>query len=261
MKRFRVVLRDGKSTTIRGHSLGFASDRHPRDYPYASNSLPYVRDVDGEIVFVGSFREVAYVADVEAEDLFDGPARKSDEAKSGIARWLDLVSKGVAVLSGLAVVLFVVLIATGHGSVGVIQAESALTVFAFTLIGGIVSVGGVQLFSVTASLRRASERVETIERRVGGNDNDSVRVLRTFGIDFTTDDDDLLSALQDARHSNTVLDDSLAILVGSAEFRAKVADEARWRRREGWTLAAISPNDSIHNGLIVNLLFEKALES
>lgn len=260
MRRFSVVLRDGSKTTVRGDRLRLSSDDHHqlRDFGYG-DTHPYIQNRNGDIVFAGSFREVAYVADVAAEELpVVAPPNKKEEEKSALERWFDLGSKAVAILSGLAVVAFVILIATGHGKVGTVQAESLLTIFAFTLVGGIVSIGGVQLFSFSANLRRAQQRVQVIERAVAGSGDPSVRLVRTIHYRFESDDAELVEQLQAVR-SNTLLDDYLAICAASPAFRAEIDDVARTEGHSGWTLTALSPNDNLHNGLVVNVTFERVL--
>jgi hypothetical protein len=253
MRRFRVVLRDGTRATIHGDVLGFT----PRDHPYATQHL-CIKDFDGNTVFASGSREVAYVADIDAIELPDVTAPHARDVRSSLARWLDVASKGVAILSSLAMVAFVILIATGHSHVGSVQAESLLTVFAFTLVGGIISIGGVQLFSVSANLRRANQRVEVIERTVAGSGDSNVRLVRTTQHRFETDDADTLHQLQSVR-SNNLLDDYLVICAASPTFRAEIERVARRERRNGWALTGISPNDNLQNGLVLNLTFEKAM--
>jgi hypothetical protein len=260
MRRFSITLRNGTKTTVRGDRLGLSSeDHHHRPDWGFGDTHPYIQNRNGDTVFVGSFREVAYVADIDAEELPVIPTRDKREEKAGLERWFDLGSKAVAILSGLAVVGFVILIATGHGRVGTVQAESLLTIFAFTLVGGIVSVGGVQLFSVTASLRRAKERVEVIERAVGGGGSGTpVHLVKRMSLSFHASDRGLLSELQ-AVQGNTLLEDRLVICAAHPEFLAEVDKMAGEQRRDGWALTAITPNDGLTDGLMVNLTFERAL--
>jgi len=260
MRRFKVVLRDGTVTTIRGDRLRLSPDdhHHIRDFGFGETH-PYIQNKSGEMVFAGSFHEVAYVADVDAEErpTFETPDRSED--RSALERWFDLGSKAVAILSGLAVVAFVILIASGHGKVGTVQAESLLTIFAFTLVGGIVSVGGVQLFSVTASLRRATERVEVIERTVGGGRADpTIRLVKRMSLSFHTSDRELLLAFENGQ-TNTPLEDRLVICAGHPDFLAEVEEMAGEQREDGWMLTAIAPQDGLTDGLMVWLTFEKAL--
>jgi hypothetical protein len=98
------------------------------------------------------------------------PMRLQGEAteRSTASHVLDLLSKGVSILSGLAVIAFVVLLWLGKTSIGSVQISTLLTVFGFTLVGGLVSVGGVKVFSLSASLRRAQARIERFDSVSGG---------------------------------------------------------------------------------------------
>ena len=73
---------------------------------------------------------------------------------------LDYGGKIVSILSGIAVIAFVALMWAGRTAIGSVQIGTLLTVISFTLVGGLISIGGVKMFSITANLRRAKEKIE-----------------------------------------------------------------------------------------------------
>ena len=97
------------------------------------------------------------------------PERSSDdEEPSRVMKAVEAAGKVVSLLAGVAVIVFVVMAMAGRTALAGIQIGNLLTVFGFTLIGGLVSVGGVKLFSVNASLRRAKEQVQQTVLAAGG---------------------------------------------------------------------------------------------
>ncbi|MCL3782730.1 hypothetical protein EMN47_20275 [Prolixibacteraceae bacterium JC049] len=82
--------------------------------------------------------------------------------KSRLLKNIDIISKVVSILSGLGVIVFVIFLFAGKTSIGAVQVSTLLTVISFTLIGGIVSIGGVQMFSFNASLRKNQVNLEKL---------------------------------------------------------------------------------------------------
>lgn len=94
----------------------------------------------------------------ELVSLPHGPAEPDEEASRPL-QILKIAGQAVSVLAGIAVIVFVVMALLGRATLAGVSIGNLLTVFGFTLVGGLVSVGGVKLFSVNASLRRAKERI------------------------------------------------------------------------------------------------------
>ena len=84
-------------------------------------------------------------------------------AKAGWVKALDLASKIISIVSGLAIVVFLILLIAGVSKVGNIQTDSILTIFGFTLFGGLFSVGGAELFSLSLNLRKAEQKISDYE--------------------------------------------------------------------------------------------------
>jgi hypothetical protein len=95
--------------------------------------------------------------------------QQADEGEpSRLMKVVDSAGKVVSLVAGVAVIVFVFMAITGRATVAGMQIGNLLTVFGFTLVGGLVSVGGVKLFSVNASLRRAKEQVRQTVLAAGG---------------------------------------------------------------------------------------------
>jgi hypothetical protein len=88
--------------------------------------------------------------------------------QSGWFRYVDVVGKVVSILSGLAVIAFLLLLWSGRTAIANVSIGTLLTGFSFTLIGGFISVGGVKMFSLTANLRKAQERIREVVSSAGG---------------------------------------------------------------------------------------------
>lgn len=73
------------------------------------------------------------------------------------AKWFEKTATILSIASGLAVLILVVLLTLGRVRVGPINVGHALTVLSVTLVGGLVSIGGVKIVSISASLRRAQQ--------------------------------------------------------------------------------------------------------
>lgn len=97
-----------------------------------------------------------------------GAVPSPEEPERGWVRTVDIIGKIVTALAGLGFLAFIVLMWSGQTTVASINVSLLLTIASFTLVGGFISVGGVKLFSVSASLRRARDRVETVVRTAGG---------------------------------------------------------------------------------------------
>jgi hypothetical protein len=93
--------------------------------------------------------------------LYPSPESESDRP-TAMLRFLDALGKIVSIVSGLAVITFVILVWAGKSTIGTVQIGTLLTVVSFTLIGGLVSIGGVKMFSINAHLRRARDRIERV---------------------------------------------------------------------------------------------------
>lgn len=77
-------------------------------------------------------------------------------------RWLKVVEvagKILSVLSGIVMIVFVSLLITGKDQIGTLQVTNILAIVSFTLIGGLLSIGGVNVFSINASLRRTQQQL------------------------------------------------------------------------------------------------------
>lgn len=75
---------------------------------------------------------------------------------------LDYISRGVSILSGIAVIVFIVLLWSGQTHIGSVQIGTLLTILSFTLVGGLISIGGVKMFSINANLRKTKDRIERV---------------------------------------------------------------------------------------------------
>jgi len=91
-----------------------------------------------------------------------------EEKEPGLLKTLDYVSRGVSILSGIAVIVFVALLLSGQTIIGNVQIGTLLTVLSFTLVGGLISIGGIKMFSINASLRKAREKIERVVTAAGG---------------------------------------------------------------------------------------------
>jgi hypothetical protein len=93
---------------------------------------------------------------------------ESEREEPLLLKGLDYASKGVSILSGIAVIAFVVLLWSGKTTIGSVQIGTLLTIVSFTFIGGLISIGGLKMFSINASLRKAKERIEQVITTAGG---------------------------------------------------------------------------------------------
>jgi hypothetical protein len=219
-----------------------------------------IRDRQGELVFIGSLRNLAYVADV---DIIEVPlsAREIDAKKeSAPLNWLDVASKAAAVISSLAVVALTVLLASGESEVGSVQVDSVLTIFAFTLVGGLISVGGVQLFTLSASLRRAKDRVEQVASQHGSDE--SINLISRRDVPFKLTDTDELAALSNVGSSGSDWQDALRekfqICVSSRDFPSFLEEQIERARHEGWKVTAAAVGDTLNDGLMITLTLEQS---
>jgi hypothetical protein len=86
-------------------------------------------------------------------------------------QWLKIVEaagKILSVLSGIAIIVFISLLIAGKAQIGSLQVTNLLTIMSFTLIGGLLSIGGVNVFSIKASLRRAQQQLVQVISTSGG---------------------------------------------------------------------------------------------
>jgi hypothetical protein len=93
---------------------------------------------------------------------------ESEKEEPPLLKGLDYAGRGVSILSGIAVIVFVALLWSGQATIGSVQIGTLLTIVSFTFIGGLISIGGVKMFSINASLRKAKERIEQVITTAGG---------------------------------------------------------------------------------------------
>ena len=93
---------------------------------------------------------------------------ETEKGEPTMLRVLDYISRGVSILSGIAVIVFVALLWSGQSTIGSIQIGTLLTIISFALVGGVISIGGVKMFSINASLRKSKERMERVITTAGG---------------------------------------------------------------------------------------------
>ena len=93
---------------------------------------------------------------------------ESEKEESVLLKTLDYISRGVSILSGIAVIVFVALLWSGQTAIGSVQIGTLLTILSFTLVGGLISIGGVKMFSINASLRKAKDRIERVITTAAG---------------------------------------------------------------------------------------------
>ncbi len=101
----------------------------------------------------------------------DFPITAISEEQKVEPRWLKIVEvagKILSVLSGIAIIVFVSLLIVGKAQIGTLQVTNSLAIVSFTLIGGLLSIGGVNVFSINASLRRAQQQLVQVRSASGG---------------------------------------------------------------------------------------------
>ena len=94
--------------------------------------------------------------------------RSPDEQQPTWRKRLDLASKLVSILSGIAVIVFVILLWVGTATIGNLNVSNLLAIFSFTFFGGLVSIGGVKMFSISANLRKAQQQLQKVVTTAGG---------------------------------------------------------------------------------------------
>ena len=118
---------------------------------------------------IGFFRELFYkkiIPPVATSSIPTDPKDKNFEQ-----RWLKMVEvagKILSVLSGIAIIVFVSLLTAGKAQIGNLQVENLLPILSFTLIGGLLSIGGVNILSVNASLRQVRQQLVEVRRSISG---------------------------------------------------------------------------------------------
>lgn len=100
------------------------------------------------------------------QDSLDSPLE--DDSDSKLLKVWDYASKIVSVLTGLASIFFLIFLWTGNTSLGTLKVDSLLTVFSFAFVGSLISIGGVNIFSINASLRKEKEKIKKYVRSVKG---------------------------------------------------------------------------------------------
>ena len=81
------------------------------------------------------------------------------ETRHRWVRYLNIAATAISAISGLALLVLVVLIVAGKSSIGAVTISTLLTVFSTSLIGSLLSIGGVTLFSITADLKKMKDKV------------------------------------------------------------------------------------------------------
>jgi len=105
-------------------------------------------------------RDILLFASDSTQALQPPDATETEEPAA--LKALDYASKGASVCSGIAVIVFVALLLMGRSTVGNVQVGTLLTILSFTFVGGLISIGGVKMFTINASLRKAKERIERV---------------------------------------------------------------------------------------------------
>ena len=83
----------------------------------------------------------------------------TEDANPRWVRYLNIAATAISALSGLALFVLIVLVVAGQTAVGTVTITTLLTVFSTSLIGSLLSIGGVTLFSVTTNLKKMREKV------------------------------------------------------------------------------------------------------
>ena len=100
---------------------------------------------------------------------FEIPTGKPPEEEKSIwTKRLNSLSTLVSIISGIAVIVFVILLYTGTATIGSLNVGNLLAIFSFTMFGGLISVGGVKMFSITANLRKAQQQLQRVMTSSGG---------------------------------------------------------------------------------------------
>lgn len=106
------------------------------------------------------------------------PATTKDKrflSSEKIYRVLDTSAKVVSVIAGLCLIALLALVVLGIRQIGVVQISSLLTIISITFIGGIFSIGGLNLISLQANLKKQKaimERlsfVDTLDAKILGS--------------------------------------------------------------------------------------------
>jgi hypothetical protein len=96
----------------------------------------------------------------ELKDQTNSLKSKYFNADPKSLKFLDIISKVITILSSIGIITFIIMLLIGKQDIGSIKVSSLLTIISFTLVGGFISIGGVKLFSINASLRKNNSRID-----------------------------------------------------------------------------------------------------
>jgi len=108
------------------------------------------------------------ISDVSPIPEVSNNSKLPPDTKTKFQSIVETLGKIVSIISGLAVLVFVLLLWLGKTTIGEIQIGHMLTVFSFTLFSSLISIGGVRIFTLSASLRKANEKIENYMLENGG---------------------------------------------------------------------------------------------
>jgi hypothetical protein len=84
------------------------------------------------------------------------------DRKVNWAKWIDLIGKIISIVSGVAMIVFITLLYAGVLTIGSITINHLVNLVSFTFLSGIISIGGVKMFSINASLRQAQQQIKNV---------------------------------------------------------------------------------------------------
>ena len=99
----------------------------------------------------------------ELKDITKQVKSKKKLDSETLVKVLNLSSKFVSIVSGLFLTTLVVLILLGFKHMGTFQITNLLAIISITFIGGIFSIGGINILSLQANLRKQKKIIETLK--------------------------------------------------------------------------------------------------
>ena len=150
--------------------LGWNPQKDRKDIIEMDKNLP-VNIENAENVEINIFNSPSMSTtskDISTKTKESKDSADTSGAKSKFQSVVETIGKIVSIISGLAVLVFVVLLWSGITTIGFLQIGNMLTVFSFTLFSSLISIGGVRIFTLTASLRKANEKIERYKVENGG---------------------------------------------------------------------------------------------
>ncbi|HLF76444.1 MAG TPA: hypothetical protein VJB57_03050 [Dehalococcoidia bacterium] len=138
-----------------------------------SNSANHVqiKDNNRECVFLGWLSEIEYITTTNDE----GGGFRSDKGVASVAKKLALI---VSIASGIATVVFVVMLAAGYTRIEGVKAENLVGFTGVTLLGSIFSIGGIELSALKFSLSETKEVAEAASSTVFGASDSAEKAVR-----------------------------------------------------------------------------------